>query len=116
MDNTYPFKSKISPEQMQQVPRLVKTMIGEDKFTEDFVNCPLHVCEAHDIKGLYLKARAGTIAHFTGISASYEPPFHPHIKVKTNLESIDELLHKPVRYVAPLLQVHAKPKTAAIVS
>ena len=37
-------------------------------FIEVFVDAPLEVCESRDPKGLYKKARAGEIAHFTGIS------------------------------------------------
>jgi adenylylsulfate kinase len=48
-------------------------------FVEVFVDAPLEVCEARDPKGLYKKARAGEIPHFTGISDPYEPPAHPEL-------------------------------------
>ncbi|MGV3486058.1 MAG: adenylyl-sulfate kinase [Planctomycetaceae bacterium] len=48
-------------------------------FVEVFVDTPLEVCEARDPKGLYKKARAGEIKHFTGISDPYEPPENPEI-------------------------------------
>lgn len=44
------------------------------QFIEVFVDTPLNVCEARDVKGLYQKARAGLISEFTGISSPYEPP------------------------------------------
>ncbi|MEO0529966.1 MAG: adenylyl-sulfate kinase [Planctomycetota bacterium] len=43
-------------------------------FVEVFVDTPLEVCEQRDPKGLYKKARAGEIKHFTGISDPYEAP------------------------------------------
>ena len=38
------------------------------------ISTPLEVCEQRDRKGLYVKARAGTISDFTGISSPYEAP------------------------------------------
>ena len=65
----------------------VKSRIGN--FVEVFVECPLDVLTARDPKGLYRRALAGEIPHFTGISDPYEPPLHPDITVRTNLESAE---------------------------
>jgi sulfate adenylyltransferase len=43
-------------------------------YIEVYVNTPLEICEARDAKGLYAKARAGTLKEFTGISDPYEEP------------------------------------------
>jgi bifunctional enzyme CysN/CysC len=48
-------------------------------FIEVYVNTPIDVCEQRDPKGLYARARAGSLADFTGIGASYEPPSHPEL-------------------------------------
>ena len=48
-------------------------------FIEVFVDAPLEVCEARDPKGLYKKARAGEIPHFTGIHDPYEAPLLPDL-------------------------------------
>ena len=37
------------------------------------------ICEKRDPKGLYQKARAGEIQHFTGISDPYEIPESPEV-------------------------------------
>jgi bifunctional enzyme CysN/CysC len=50
-------------------------------FIEVFVDTPLDVCEARDVKGLYARARAGEIAGFTGIDDPYEPPEHPDLRL-----------------------------------
>lgn len=50
-------------------------------FIEIHVATPLDVCESRDRKGLYAQARAGTIAHFTGISDPYEVPEHPELRL-----------------------------------
>jgi len=54
-------------------------------FIEVFVNAPLEVCEKRDVKGLYVKARAGQILQFTGISDPYEQPEAPDIELRTDL-------------------------------
>lgn len=61
----------------------VRALHPDGSFVEVFVDTPLEVCEARDVKGLYAKARAGEIAEFTGISAPYEPPPNPDIRVDT---------------------------------
>jgi sulfate adenylyltransferase len=53
------------------------------KYIEIFVDTPLKICEKRDVKGLYKKARAGLIKHFTGIDDPYEPPKKPDIKIST---------------------------------
>lgn len=50
-------------------------------FVEVFVDTPLDVCEARDVKGLYAKARAGEITGFTGIDDPYEPPADPDLRL-----------------------------------
>ena len=54
------------------------------RFIEVFVDTPIEVCERRDVKGLYKKARAGEIPEFSGISAPYEAPEHPEIRVDTS--------------------------------
>ncbi|MBL7787597.1 MAG: adenylyl-sulfate kinase [Chitinophagales bacterium] len=66
-----------------------KSIIGNDDFIEVYVNAPLEVCEARDVKGLYKKARAGIIKDFTGIDSPFEPPAAPDIVVKTAEMSIE---------------------------
>jgi bifunctional enzyme CysN/CysC len=54
-----------------------RTIVGADRFVEVYVDTPLEVCEARDVKGLYARARSGAIPEFTGISSPYEPPTEP---------------------------------------
>ena len=56
-------------------------------FFEVYVECPIPVLTARDVKGLYKKALAGEIAHFTGISDPYEPPLSPEITVHSDYET-----------------------------
>lgn len=63
------------------------------RFFEIFVNTPLAVCESRDVKGLYKKAREGSIQGFTGVTQAYEPPVNPDLIVKTEDLSICESTH-----------------------
>jgi len=56
-------------------------------FVEVFVKCPIDVLAERDIKGLYKKAMAGEIKHFTGIDDPYEEPLAPEILVETDKET-----------------------------
>lgn len=78
----------------------VRGRIGD--FVEVFVNAPLPVCEARDVKGLYKKARAGEIKQFTGISDPYELPTNPEIECRTDLESIDDSVAKVLNLLSVL--------------
>jgi adenylylsulfate kinase len=59
-------------------------------FIEVFIDVPLDVAEKRDVKGLYKKARAGAIEHFTGITDPYEPPLKPEVVVQTHTEEIEK--------------------------
>jgi len=60
----------------------VRKLLGED-FIEVYVDCPIEECEKRDPKGLYKKARGGSIKNFTGIDSTYEIPENPEIAIKT---------------------------------
>lgn len=69
---------------------LAKTIIGADNFLEVHLSTDLRTCEQRDIKGLYKKARRGEIADFTGISAPYEVPEAPDLRIDTETMSIEQ--------------------------
>lgn len=58
-------------------------------FYEVYVNTPLSVCETRDVKGLYKKAREGSIQGFTGVTQAYEAPKTPDLIVTTEGVSIE---------------------------
>ena len=70
---------------------MARDKIGE-QFHEVFIQADLEVCEARDPKGLYARARAGEITHFTGISSPYEVPRNPHLILNTGDEDFDACL------------------------
>lgn len=60
-----------------------REIIGADRFVEVYIAADLATCESRDVKGLYEKARRGEIPVFTGVSAPYEPPEAPDLRVDT---------------------------------
>ncbi|CAM3577379.1 adenylyl-sulfate kinase [Deinococcus frigens] len=61
---------------------------------EVFVDAPLEVVTARDVKGLYLKATLGEIQHFTGVSDPYEAPETPDLHLQTDQLSVEEGVRK----------------------
>jgi adenylyl-sulfate kinase len=59
-------------------------------FVEVFVKCPISVLSERDVKGLYKKAIAGELKHFTGIDDPYEEPFAPEVIVETDREAPEQ--------------------------
>jgi adenylylsulfate kinase len=59
-------------------------------FVEVYAHCPLEVLAERDVKGLYKKALAGEIKHFTGVDDPYEEPFSPEVVVNTDVELPEE--------------------------
>lgn len=66
---------------------------------EIFIDADLATCEQRDPKGLYKRARKGEIADFTGVSAPYEPPRNPDLRVDTVKQTIDRCVVQIVDYV-----------------
>ena len=81
--------SFISPFRAER--RMARAMFAEGEFLEVFVDTPLAVAEARDVKGLYAKARAGELRNFTGIDSPYEVPEHAEVVVDTGTATPDAL-------------------------
>ena len=62
---------------------LARSLTPEGEFFEVFIDTPLDVAEARDVKGLYKKARSGALKNFTGIDSPYEAPQNPEIRIDT---------------------------------
>ncbi|HWQ86707.1 adenylyl-sulfate kinase [Brevundimonas sp.] len=70
--------------------RMARERMEPGEFVEIFVDAPLEVAEARDVKGLYAKARAGQLTNFTGIDSAYEPPEAPDLRIDAAACSPDE--------------------------
>ncbi|MGE0035250.1 MAG: sulfate adenylyltransferase subunit CysN [Xanthobacteraceae bacterium] len=79
--------------------QMVRELVGEGEFVEIFVDTPLAECERRDPKGLYAKARGGTIHNFTGVDSPYEPPETPELVLQTVKESAGQLADRVVEHL-----------------
>ena len=66
-------------------------MLPEGRIIEVFLDTPIEVCEQRDPKGLYKKARAGEIKHFTGVDDPYEKPKLADLTLSTERLKPDQL-------------------------
>lgn len=73
---------------------LARQLFESDEFVEVFVDSPLSICERRDTKGLYLKARNGTISEFTGISSPYESPENPEVHLDSANLPVEDCIEK----------------------
>ena len=72
-----------------------RKLIGS--YVEVFCKCPLEVLKERDPKGLYKKAAAGEIKHFTGVDDPYEDPEDPEVLVETDKESPEQSTAKIIK-------------------
>jgi adenylylsulfate kinase len=72
-------------------------------FVEVYVSTPLEECARRDVKGLYKRAMAGEIPHFTGINSPYEPPTKPNLAIDTLGVSAQSCAEQILNYVRPYL-------------
>ncbi|MCU0814931.1 MAG: sulfate adenylyltransferase subunit CysN [Cypionkella sp.] len=79
--------------------RMVRELMVEGEFMEVFVDTPLEVAEARDVKGLYRKARAGQLKNFTGIDSPYEVPEAPELTVNTVQMTAEEAAERIVQAI-----------------
>jgi adenylylsulfate kinase len=70
----------------------IRARLPEGEFIEVFVDTPLSECEQRDPKGLYKKARAGEIKHFTGIDDPYEAPEQADIHLHNHGQAIESVV------------------------
>ena len=87
----------ISPFRAERL--MVREMMAPGEFVEVFIDTPLSVAEARDVKGLYAKARSGQLANFTGIDSVYEVPENPEIRIDTTLMTVDQAAEIIAEYV-----------------
>ena len=78
-----------------------RAIVGHEYFVEVHVDVSLEIAEQRDPEGLYKKARAGQIKHFTGIDSIYEVPVCPDVHLNTQAlsvaQSVEAILERALR-------------------
>jgi bifunctional enzyme CysN/CysC len=90
--------SFISPYRAER--EMVRRLVSGTEFIEIFVDTPLDECARRDPKGLYAKAKAGTIKNFTGFDAPYEAPTNPEIHLRTLGQQPEKLAEQILKELA----------------
>jgi len=83
-----------------------RAIIGTNDFIEVFVDTPLDECERRDVKGLYAKARSGEVKDFTGISAPFEPPASPALRLTTAGRTAEAAADQLLQYLLPRIKLN----------
>ena len=102
------FTSFITPK--RELRATAAEIVGADDFTPIHVQASFETCAERDVKGLYAKAAAGGVKHFTGKDSSFEAPVASDndwvISTDSQTEegSINELLER----ILPLIEQTAK--------
>ncbi len=73
----------------ESLRQLARGIIGEDNLLEVYVECSYETCMKRDVKGLYCRAEAGLVPHFTGKESAFEPPARPHLTLNTETTPLD---------------------------
>ena len=87
---------------------MARKMLEHGEFIEVFIDTPIDVCEQRDPKGLYKKARAGEIKHFTGIDSDYDIPQQSELHIKTAELSIGQCAEQVVNHLLKLGYISEK--------
>lgn len=82
----------------------VHAIVGED-FHEIHVSCPVEVCEERDVKGFYKLAREGKIKNYTGVSAPYEAPETPALRLSTAAEPLEQSVARTLEYILACIEL-----------
>jgi len=64
--------------------RMAEQIVGKEDFNELFIFCPMEICKNRDPKGLYKRASNGQIEDLSGVSAPYQPPTNPVLRLDTS--------------------------------
>jgi bifunctional enzyme CysN/CysC len=67
----------------EEIRQRAAETIGNDRFLVIHVHAPLEVCRERDTSGIYEKVDRGEIRNFPGVSATYEEPVDPALRVET---------------------------------
>jgi ATP sulfurylase/adenylyl-sulfate kinase len=78
-------------------------------FVEVYVRCSLDELVRRDVKGLYIRALAGEIANFTGVSDPYEAPERADVVVDTERETVEESVDSILRALVQLGHLPGEP-------
>jgi len=101
------FTSFITPK--RDLRAAAAEIVGAADFTPVYIEASFETCAERDVKGLYAKAAAGGVQHFTGKDSSFEAPIEADTDwvVSTDSKSEEACIEELLERILPLIQ----PKT-----
>jgi bifunctional enzyme CysN/CysC len=81
----------------EEIRQRAAETIGNDRFLVIHVHAPLEVCRERDTSGIYEKVDRGEIRNFPGVSATYEEPVDPALRVETEQLDIGQCVDQIVQ-------------------
>ncbi len=79
--------------------QIARSLVNCNEFIEVFIDTPLEICEQRDPKGLYKKAREGSLKNFTGIDSPYEKPINPEIYLNNGKDDLNTNIANIITYL-----------------
>lgn len=76
-----------------------RELFGDGEFIEVWVKTPAEVCAQRDPKGLYKKAKDGSLPNLTGVGQDYEPPTEAELV----LDGTDEIASNVEKLITKVL-------------
>lgn len=87
----------ISP--TEEIRKMARSIIGEEKFIEVFINAPFEICKARDVKGMYKRVERGECKDFTGLDSPFEKPANPDITIDTSTDTVLQSVSKVLDFL-----------------
>jgi adenylylsulfate kinase len=103
------FTSFITPK--RDLRAAAAEIVGADDFTPVYVQASFETCAERDVKGLYAKAAAGGVKHFTGKDSSFEEPADGGADwvISTDSQTEEESINELIERILPLIENTVKP-------
>jgi bifunctional enzyme CysN/CysC len=79
-----------------EVRQKAREAVGEDRYVEVYLDAPLNVLRRRDKSGMYAKADSGEISDFPGVSATYEAPTSPDLRLATHEMTVEACVDRIV--------------------
>ncbi len=95
----------------QEFRTMAREIVG-GAYCEIYVRAPFDVCAERDPKGLYRKAAAGGISHFTGRDSAFEEPSEANLVLDTASASVDECATRLVGFLRDRIELAVSCGTA----
>jgi adenylylsulfate kinase len=84
--------------------KMARQIIGDD-YHEIYVSCSLEECERRDVKGFYQLAREGKIKNYTGVSAPYDAPTNPQLRIETDRQNVADSVRSVTEFVRTIIKI-----------